>query len=204
MFGGWCTVQVVNWLSLSGTESIFCTLSCNLWSCTLYTHYTLRFAQPTRRTKLQIPTGHPGKIIDTSRNEIEPSFELTFRTPVLSVMSGCATRLAKSKQPLSHSAREAGATQAGRAADAATHPLSHSEWLAEWLVQPLWQSRVAGAATQPLSHSEWLSGWSSHSGRVADWLEQPLSHSVIQSGWVAGEPLECKQYYPDLIFLRSG
>jgi hypothetical protein len=48
------------------------------------------------------------------------------------IMSGCATRLAKSTQPLSHSAREAGpATQplshSGRAADAATHPLSHSE-----------------------------------------------------------------------------
>ena len=148
LFGGWCTVQVVNWLSLSGTESIFCTLSCNLWSCTLYTHYTLRFAQPTRRTKLQIPTGHPGKIIDTSRSEIEPSFELTFRTPVLSVMSGCATRLAKSKQPLSHSASPATQplSHSGRAADAATHPLSHS-------------GRAADAATHPLSHSEWLSGW---------------------------------------------
>ena len=66
-------------------------------------------------------------------------------------MSGCETRLAKSKQPLSHSATlperlDQPVSHSGRVADAATQPLSPS-------------ARVAGAATQPLSHSEWLSGW---------------------------------------------
>ena len=76
-------VEIICAWTFSGTENFFFTYSCNLWSCTLYTHYTLRFAQPTRRTKLQIPTGHPGKIVDTSRNEIEPSFEFSFRIPFL-------------------------------------------------------------------------------------------------------------------------
>ena len=57
---------LVDWLvqHFRNREHFFFTRSCNLWSCTLYTHYTLRFAQPARRTKLQIPTGHPGKIVD--------------------------------------------------------------------------------------------------------------------------------------------
>ena len=88
-----------------------------------------------------------------------------------------------------------------REIEAATQPLcqrgwtSHSATLAERLTQPLWQSGwVAAADTQPLSHS----------GRAADAATQPLSQSERLTGWVAGEPLECKQCYPDLIFLRSG
>ena len=72
--------------------------------------------------------------------------------------SGCATRLAKSKQALSHSAT-----------------------LPEWLPQPLSHSAtLAERLTQPLSHSEWLSGWVA--GRVAlsragEWLSVCPSHS---------------------------
>ena len=69
--------------------------------------------------------------------------------------SGCATRLAKSKPPLSHSAR------------AATEPPSHS-------------GRAAGSATQPL----WQSGWSSHSATLPEWLTQPLSHSATLPEWL--------------------
>ena len=55
---------------------------------------------------------------------------------------GCAARLEKSKQPLSHSARVAAA---------ATQPLSHSEWLGSHSATH--SGRVAGAATQPLARS---------------------------------------------------
>ena len=129
--------------------------------------------------------------------------------------SHSATLPERLDQPLSHSAT---------LAERLTQPLSHSatlsDWVAEWLVQPLLPERLSGwvAAAdwleQPLSHSVIQSGCSSHSaaatqplshsGRAADAATQPLSHSEWLSGWVAGEPLECKQYYPDLIFLRSG
>ena len=46
--------------------------------------------------------------------------------------------------------------------------------------------------------------WMCNTAREIEAATQPLSHSEWLSGWVAGEPLECKQYYPDLIFLRSG
>ena len=94
-------------------------------------------------------------------------------------------------QPLSHSARVAGAAtqplcQSGWRSHSATlpewleQPLSHSailpQSLPEWLEQPLSHSaRVAGAATQPLSHS----------ATVAGGATQPLSHSEWLSGWVA-------------------
>ena len=114
-------------------------------------------------------------------------------------VNGCATRLAKSKQPLSHSAtlpewldqpRSHSATQplsqSGWTSHSATQPLWVTEWhsyqsvwVAEWLsgcsshsaTQPLWQSGwTSHSATQPLWVTEWLSGWSS--------LVQPLSHSA--------------------------
>ena len=163
-------------------------------------------------------------------------------------MCNTAREIEAATQPLcqrgwtSHSATQP-LWQSGWRSHSATQSLcqsgwsSHSYqsgWVAEWLVQPLWQS--------PAHQPEWLSGWSSHSGRAAEWLSgcgrlagaatqplsfrvaewllqplcrshsatlakrlaQPLSHSEWLSGWVAGEPLECKQYYPDLIFLRSG
>ena len=70
--------------------------------------------------------------------------------------SGCATRLAKSKQALSHSAT-----------------------LPEWLPQPLSHSAtLAERLTQPLSHSEWLSGW------VAEWLVESLLPERVR-GWVS-------------------
>ena len=82
------------------------------------------------------------------------------------VASGCSSQSAAATQPL---------CQRGWT--------SHSATLPERLDQPLSHSgRAADAATQPLS--EWLSGWSSHSyqsGWVAEWLVQPL----WQSGWVA-------------------
>jgi hypothetical protein len=87
-------------------------------------------------------------------------FESCFES-VFVFLRGCATRLAKSKQPLSHSAR---------AAAAATQPLCQSGCRSH-------------STTQPLRVAEWLSGWSSRSyqsGWVAEWLPQPL----CQSGWV--------------------
>ena len=67
------------------------------------------------------------------------------------------------EQPLSHSARVAGA---------ATQPLCQSGWSSH-------------SATQPFCHSRCQSGWSSHSATLPQSLEQPLSHSVTQwlSGW---------------------
>ena len=112
------------------------------------------------------------------------------------VKSGCATRLAKSKQPLSHS------SHSPRVAGPATQPLSHSPRAAGPATQPLsHSSRAAGPVTQPLSHSEWLSGWVAGPATltrasewlsgwvaVAEWLAatQPLSQSVWVAGWVAG------------------
>ena len=107
-------------------------------------------------------------------------------------MSGCATRLAKSKQPLSHSATLP--EQAGPA----TQPLSRSGksgWTSLSVTQSGW---VAGLATLAEWLSGWsslsgraepLSGWSSLSGRVAEWLRQIGCHSATatqplwQSGW---------------------
>jgi len=145
-------------------------------------------------------------------------------------MCNTAREIEAATQPLSHSGRAADAATQPHS-HSATQPLSHSATLAEQLTQPLSHSvtqPLSHSATQPLwaaewlsgwsslsgRVAEWLSGWSSHSGRVAEWLSgwsshsaaatQPLSHSERLTGWVAGEPLECKQYYPDLIFLRSG
>ena len=81
-------------------------------------------------------------------------------------------------QPLSHSARVAGA---------ATQTLSHSATLPEWLEQPLSHSATLPEwLTQPLSHSAGVAGGAatqplSHSARVAGAATQPL----CQSGWVA-------------------
>ena len=61
------------------------------------------------------------------------------------------------EQPLSHSARVAGA---------ATLP--------EWLEQPV----PSHSAHQPRS------GWSSHSATLAEWLEEPLSHSATLPEWL--------------------
>ena len=71
--------------------------------------------------------------------------------PILCFLSGCATRLAKSKQPLSHSAT---------LPEWLDQPLSHSATLPERLDQPLSHSAtqpVAGPATLTRA-SEWLSG----------------------------------------------
>ena len=106
--------------------------------------------------------------------------------------SHSATQPERLDQPLSHSA-----TLAERLSGWVAGPASLAEWLSGWSRVAEWLSgcgRLAGAATEPLSHS----------GRAADAATQPLSHSAWLSGWVAGEPLACKQYYPDLIFLRSG
>ena len=107
--------------------------------------------------------------------------EVVSHEPRFLFMSGCATRLAKSKQPLSHSATlperlDQPLSHSGRAADAATQPLSHSEWLSGWVAGPAtltraaeWLSgcgRLAGAATEPLSH--WATQPLSHSGRAAN------------------------------------
>ena len=66
--------------------------------------------------------------------------------------SGCATRLAKSKQPLSHSAT---------LPEWLPQLLSHSATLPEWLPQPLSHSATLPEwRQQPLSHS--ASGCRSH------------------------------------------
>ena len=79
------------------------------------------------------------------------------------------------EQPLSHSARVAGA---------ATQTLSHSPY---WLEQPLRHSATqpfchsrCQSGTQPLSQPLCQSGWSSHSAT------QPLSHSATVAARVAG------------------
>ena len=110
--------------------------------------------------------------------------------PILIYLSGCATRLAKSKQPLSHSATlpewlDQPLSHSATLAERLDQPLSHSatlsDWVAEWLVQPLLPQRLSGwvaewlsGLVQPLSHSatlpERLSGWAaapSHSGRMS-------------------------------------
>ena len=81
------------------------------------------------------------------------------------LMSGCALRLAKSEQPLSHSAT---------LPEWLGQPLSHSAILPEWLGQPL-----------------------SHSAKVAEWLPHLSRHNESSGS-------ECKIYYPDVFFLRSG
>ena len=102
------------------------------------------------------------------------------------ISSGCATRLAKSKQPLSHSATlpewlDQPLSHSATLPERLDQPLSHSatlsNWVAEWLVQPLLPERLSGWVAEWL----WLSGWSSRSGRAAEWLSgctKPLWQNV--------------------------
>ena len=113
------------------------------------------------------------RLIERAMAEILWNFHISHSATLAEWLSGCS----------SHSGSDCGRM---------------AEWLsgrvAEWLLQPLWQSgyvaecllgRVAEWLSGCVSHSgrvpEWLSGCSSHSGRVAEWLHQPL----WQSGWVA-------------------
>ena len=78
----------------------------------------------------------------------------------------------------------------GRVAEWLLQPLWQSGWVAEWLLQPLWQRLwqngwVAEWLRQPLL-AEWLSGCSSHSGRVAEWLSDCSSHSGRVTEWLSG------------------
>ena len=124
--------------------------------------------------------------------------------------SGCATRLAKSKQPLSHSAtlpeRLDQATQplshSGRAADR-SHSPTQPLWVTDWLsgLKPASLAEWLSGCEQPVSHwshSEWLTGWVaapatlpqplSHSAILAERLTQPLSHSATLpvTEWLSG------------------
>ena len=63
-------------------------------------------------------------------------------------------------------------------------PLSHSatlsDWVAEWLVQPLWQGGWVAAS---VTLAEWLSGWvtDAQSGWVAEWLSGRVAE------WLSGQ-----------------
>jgi hypothetical protein len=84
-------------------------------------------------------------------------FESCFES-VFVFLRGCATRLAKSKQPLSHSARAAAAAtqplcQSGCRSHSTTQPLR----VAEWLVQSLLPERLSSWVAAPATLSERLS-----------------------------------------------